>query len=80
MEKTNKTYTLWYGNFDRSGAGDLNCVDTFDNLAAARFAFEKRKTDTDGINKRPGGYIATYLTEGSDFEDENIIDFFEYEY
>lgn len=80
MKKTNTTYTLWSGNFSASGAGDLNLVDRFENLNDAKFAFEKRKTDTDGINKRPGGYISTYLIEGSDFEDENIIDFFDYEY
>ena len=80
MEKPNKNYTIWSGNFSASGAGDLNCVDTFDNLADAKFAFEQRKTDMNGISRRPGGYIATYLIEGLDFEDENIIDFFEYEY
>ena len=80
MKKANKTYTLWYGNFSASGAGDLNCVDTFDNLASAKFAFEQRKTDMDGISRRPGGHLETYLIEGSDFEDENIIDLFDYEY
>lgn len=77
-KQTSKNYTLWFGNFDRSGAGDLNCVDTFDNLADAKFSFEKRKTDTDGINRRPGGHLETYLIEGTELKEEYIIDCFNY--
>ena len=82
MEKIKKSYVkyyVWQGNLTESGGGDVEIVETFDNLADARHYFNKIKEDTKGYSLHRGGRLETWLTRKKEIGDD-AIDFNEYYY
>ena len=79
MKSNKKKFYVWQGCLTRSGAGDVEIVECFDNLEDAKFYFEKIKKDTNGYNLKPNGRLETWLTSKKETDDD-AIDYYEYYY
>lgn len=84
-----KIYKVMQGSMTKEGWGDMWVIGAFTNLKDARYCFNHAKRDTEGIIKKPHGFLKTTIErhkniDVEDYEDDlnniEIVDDFKYEY
>lgn len=85
MEKYLKYYGVFQGNLDENGNGYVHQIVRYENYEDAKKFYEKIKEDTIGYQKKPNGYLETYVAYcicnlEDDTVTENVMDLYDYKY
>lgn len=78
-------FTVVQGNMSENGNGDEWDCGRYENYEEAKKRFEEVKNDTTGIEKKPNGYLETYIAKRveeleSRCQTDNIIELYDLKY